>query len=161
VPQEFFGWIHRSFPPDVSITLLGIHTARASSGGFEPCLFVSLFMAKPLGVVGEPQPAQGELTPRRSIVEAWGCFRELQAFAGTPVVRIHGEHRRSALTKCASARPTPMSTLGHTLNRVPPGLFRDGAKIGAPDVNELLPAALQIASNNKKQVHATAKFNAE
>ena len=60
-----------------------------------------------------------------------------------------------------SARPTPMSTLGHMLNRVPPGLFRDGAKIGAPDVNELLPAALQIASNNKKQVHATAKFNAE
>src|SRR4030081_3755919 len=45
-----------------------------------------------------------------------------------------------------------MSTLGHMLNRVPPGLFRDGAKIGAPDVNELLPATLQIASNNKKQV---------
>jgi hypothetical protein len=104
VPQEFFGWIHRSFPPDVSITLLGIHTARASSGGFEPCLFVSLFMAKPLGVVGEPQPAQGELTPRRSIVEAWGCFREFQAFAGTPVVRIHGGHRFSALTSAVDLK---------------------------------------------------------
>jgi hypothetical protein len=45
------------------------------------------------------------------------------------------------------------------LNRVPPGLFREDAKIGAPDVNELLPAALQIASNNKNRI--TAQFNAE
>jgi hypothetical protein len=47
------------------------------------------------------------------------------------------------------------------LNRVPLGLFRDAAKIGAPDVNELLPPCCRLRATTKNRFDVTAKFNAE